>query len=341
MSGYLRRMRGAIDLEKQEVIPAFLWNQDFVAHEANTKYKAYVTDGSIMAKCQYEHIRKYDMDYAIIHGDDWMEVEEMGVRTILPDNEAPAPVYHPIRPSQPMRNITIPDYKKGGRLQVRIEAIRALRDTFNNDVMIIGHVNAPFTMASYLLGIQDALLLPYDNPDFLVEIMEIGLKNGIECARAQVEAGAHMVWVGDDMASSWTISLEHFRRFALPYQKRIIESIHRYGAYTFIQMHEDELPRLEILLETTSDVINVGRGADLRKVAKVLKGKRCFLGNMDPETVLLKGSISKIKEEIDECISVAAPGGGYIIGSCHNIPRYTPRENYRFFFDYVGSYPNR
>jgi uroporphyrinogen-III decarboxylase len=192
-------------------------------------------------------------------------------------------------------------------------------------------------MASMLIGLEDIMFLIHDNPDFLIKIIEIGFNNAIGCAKAQIEAGANMIWIGDTMASSWVISLEQFKKWALPYQKKLIDYIHNYDVYTFIQMHEKETDRIELMLQTDSDIINVANKADLKEAVNAIKGKKCLFGNIDPESVLFQGTPLKIKEKIDECISIAARGGGYIIGCCDNLPRYTPEENYKFFFDYVKS----
>jgi uroporphyrinogen-III decarboxylase len=49
----------------------------------------------------------------------------------------------------------------------------------------------------------------------------------IAFARAQVEAGADIIGLGDAVASQ--ISPAMYRRFALPYEQRIFQAVHQMG----------------------------------------------------------------------------------------------------------------
>lgn len=334
------RLKKAIKFKETDVLPSLIFDQDFIVHQNNYKYRQYITSEQIMADCQIKHQKKYDTGFAIIHGDDWMEVEELGVKTVMPENESPYPVKYPITSSkQKINNLSIPNYNKKGRLQIRINAIKEIKAKLKDEIAIIAHVNAPFSMACMLLGLENAMVLIYDNKNFFTKVMDFSLKNAIECVRCQINAGANIIWVGDTFASSWLLSFEHFKDLALPYQKKIIEYIQNLGVFTIIHMHEKETKRIIQSLKTGSDIISFAHKANMKKVVKYINGECCIFGNIDPESILLKGDFAVIKDSIDYCFGLA-PKSGYIIGCCDNLPRLTPEENYNFFFNYITHFPH-
>lgn len=329
------RIKETISLKVPDVLPAVIWDQDFIVENNNENYTDFILKPGIMSKCLTKHMNRFDLDYVIVHGDDWLEVEELGVKLTYPENESPAPIGYPVQPGKKINNIKIPDYSRSGRMRIRLEAIKALKGRFNNDIAIIGHVNAPFTMATMIIGLQESMVLIYDNPDFLNEIIEISFNNAMACAKAQIEAGANMLWIGDTTASSWLINLDQFKKWALPYEKKLINYIHSFGVFTFIQLHEKETARIEALLDSDSDIINVANKGDLKEAFDSIRGRKCIFGNIDPESILWKGDMNNIKEKVDRCKQIAGNGAGYIIGCCDNLPRYTPVKNYEFFFEYI------
>ena len=68
--------------------------------------------------------------------------------------------------------------------------------------------------------------LAHDILDFLTDIV-------IDFALFQLEQGAPMIGCGDAAAS--LVSASMFEEFALPYEKRVVEAIHRRGG--FVKTH--------------------------------------------------------------------------------------------------------
>jgi uroporphyrinogen decarboxylase len=59
----------------------------------------------------------------------------------------------------------------------------------------------------------------------------------------------------------------------------------------------------------------------------------CLSGGIDLIYVVKMGTPELIRERVREAIRVAAPGGGYILGTSDSIRDETPLENVRAFFD--------
>jgi len=98
----------------------------------------------------------------------------------------------------------------------------------------------------------------------------------------------------------------------------------------------------DILLEKYKlNSVDAGVENDIRILAKAFKGKIVFSGNADWR-VLLSGSLEKIELEVEKCIYIAAPGGGYIFDNGGETYTGVPPEMLKYEVEYakkVGRYP--
>ena len=74
----LERIKKAIKRDKCDRVPVGFCDQEFAVKLLGVKYSDYITKGETMAKVLLNIIDKYDVDWVWIHGDDWIEVENLG-----------------------------------------------------------------------------------------------------------------------------------------------------------------------------------------------------------------------------------------------------------------------
>ena len=55
---------------------------------------------------------------------------------------------------------------------------------------------------------------------------------------------------------------------------------------------------------------------------------------------MVTGSPADVKNEVLECLRIAAPGGGYVISTDHSLHDDIPLENVRALIDTVKAYGN-
>lgn len=66
---------------------------------------------------------------------------------------------------------------------------------------------------------------------------------------------------------------------------------------------------------------------DIGKIKKEYGKKLVLIGNVNNKQTLVSGTKEDVINETKECIKVAAPGGGYILGSDHSVHDDIPNEN--------------
>jgi uroporphyrinogen decarboxylase len=82
---------------------------------------------------------------------------------------------------------------------------------------------------------------------------------------------------------------------------------------------------------------------DLAEVKRRYGDRVCIVGNVSVDA-LSASTPEQVRALVQKCISLAGPGGGYMISSANSIPSYARPENVRAMADAIrefGSYPLR
>ena len=114
-----------------------------------------------------------------------------------------------------------------------LQTMRMLRAVLHDDTALIGFCGAPFTLASYLIegggskNYATTKAMLYSEPAMLHALLAKLTDTVAKYAAAQVAAGAQAVQVFDTWAGE--LAPDAYARFALPYQKAVIEHIKAAG----------------------------------------------------------------------------------------------------------------
>jgi uroporphyrinogen-III decarboxylase len=209
----------------------------------------------------------------------------------------------------------------------KLRAIRLVREHYGDRVLVQGSCAAPYSSVGLLFGLEETMLLAAGEPDLLAEACEFFVDLQSVYIQAQIEAGAHAIWLGDCNAFSGMLSLEQYRRFAAPSCQRLIEKAHEHGAIVHLHNSEIKVPYLLAEAELGADIINCGPAAEMSAVAGALGGKVCYSGNLDPIEILMRGTPEQVAAETARMLRTCHPGGGYLFCTGEMVPRDTPQEN--------------
>ena len=100
-----------------------------------------------------------------------------------------------------LAGLAMPDPLGGGRMHDRVLAAALFRERAGDDKLIEGWVEGPCAEGADLRGINALMVDFYDDPVFVHDLFAFNVEMGIAFARAQVEAGADIIGVGDAAAS--------------------------------------------------------------------------------------------------------------------------------------------
>jgi uroporphyrinogen decarboxylase len=178
-----------------------------------------------------------------------------------------------------------------------------------------------------LFGLEEAMLLALQEPDLFARACDFFVELQARWIEAQVQAGAHAIWLGDCNAYSGMLSLAQYKKFAFPSCKRLVDRAHACGAIVHIHNSEVLVPYLLAEVELGVDIVNCGPAADIGEVCQALAGKCCVSGNLDPIEVLMKGTPDEVARETERIVRIGRSHGGYLFNTGEMNPRDVPVEN--------------
>jgi uroporphyrinogen decarboxylase len=340
----LRNILEAISLEEPSRVPLTALEQEHAVKVANVSYADYARDSKIIAMVQKLAVKRYSLDMAWVHVDDWIEYEAMGDRLRFSYDNVPVCEEYAVKGEEDLDKLEIPDPSRDGRIPILLKGINLLSQEIGDEIMICGRVASAFSGMLLLRGLEQGLKDLYLNKRLVEKLLEIAHEVAKISAEAQIEAGAHALWIGDCLASSRIISPRFQEIYSLPYLRKIVEFVKNIGGISIIFTDERDLARFEKEAETNPDVHAVGTGLSIKEVKERLGDKECLFGNVDPINPLLQGSILAVSKAVEECIREGAPGGGFILSTGECVCRETPEQN---LYAYVkaaknnSSYPKR
>ncbi len=199
-------------------------------------------------------------------------------------------------------------------------------------------------MRGFTQWLEDLFL----NPAAAEALMEhsLAVSSGIaEFALGEMGQYVDVVCFGDDLGFQDRPYMrpEVYREKVKPYHRRLVESIKsKTDAKVF--MHSDGsvyalIPDfIDIGVEVLNPVQVSATGMDSARLKTEFGDDLSFWGAIDTQEVLPRGTPEDVRNEVKRRIGDLAPGGGYVMGSVHNMQADVPPENVIAMFDSALEY---
>lgn len=296
----------------------------FAAKQIGATLKDFVLDYRVLVESKLHCVEHYGIDVVSAISDPMREAHGFGAKVIFPENDNPYCKEHllndlsdigKLKPVNPMAN---------ERMLDRVRAIEMFKSQVKGQVPIIGWVEGALAEAADLRDISLVMMDLMMEPDRIKELFEVIYEQQALFAKAQIDAGADFIGVGNAAAS--LVGPKLYEEFCLAYDRRIIKYIHDNGAKAKLHICGNTEPILHLLAQTDADIFDVDHVVDFGKVVKAFKGTRTVAnGNLDPVSEILNGSSSSLSKSIEARLKVADERS-LISGGCE-IPLDTPVEN--------------
>lgn len=284
------------------------------------------TDVDAMVRCKTQAVDAFDYDLTEIFPDDYIEFEPLGLNM----SNDPA---HPTMPLSylPMDQATlgrfrIPDPTHDMRLPFHLEMIRQTKAALGDSCCVMGRIAAPFSALGLVYGIDTLLLAMFEQPDLLRDNLRFFTEHQIAFGRAQQEAGADVLWLGDCVADSTFLSPQWFAEFAQIPAAEVAGTLTASGGLVIYHTCETSLPHLELQTKLPASAVNVGEGVNIAAIRQALGPNKCLTGNFDP-VLLRDGTPDQVAEETVKMITENASKPGWAFNTGEGIMATTPRAN--------------
>jgi uroporphyrinogen decarboxylase len=229
------------------------------------------------------------------------------------------------------------------------------RQLHDSGKIVLGEASysgAPFFIYPWLRGVDLWMMDPYSNPKlykYLAEKITALSAKILERWLELVGPYLDVLCFYDDIAMQTgpMVSLDHYRQWVLPYEKRLTDiarrmtrakrSIHCCGSCY------DLLPGfIEAGYEILNPVQTRARNMEAWRLKKNYGDQMAFYGGLDVQRLLPFGTVDEVRQGVKDLIQTLGPRGGFLFATSHNIEPDTPLENIVALFDAVhefGRYP--
>ena len=297
-----------------------------VAREAGVSYSEYVRDYRKLVEGNLICAEKYGVDSVGAISDPVRETAAFGARVVFRENACPYSEVPLITDDFDLSVLNRFDPLDSPRTLDRVKACELLRQKAGNDYPVIGWVEGCLAEAADLRGINELLVDLAEDEEYLAKLFEIVFAQQKRFAKAQIDAGADFIGVGNAVASLVGPAL--YEKYGLAFDRAIVDYIHEQGAGVKLHICGNITKLLELLLQVGPDILDVDWMVDFRRAAQVFKGsKTAVSGNFNPAGAILLGSVEQVEAEIRRCISEGTETT-LIAGGCE-IPAAAPDENLR------------
>ena len=340
MNGY-ERIMAAIEGRPADRVPVMLHNFMMAAEEAGYSMAQYREDPVKIADAHSRAIEKYDYDGIFIDVDTATLAGAIGVPVDYPENEPARCHGAAIKDLSEVMTLEVPDIANDKYIGIWLQATQLLRKRFGDEICVRGNCDqAPFSLASMMrtpaIWLMD--LLDEDNRDNVMALLEYCTMAGCRFVELMAEAGAHMISNGDSPAGPDMISPQMYRQFALPGEKKVIDTAHSFNLPYVLHICGNTTAILEDIAGCGADGLEIDYKTDTRKANDLLKDQVCFIGNIDPSGVLALGTPDDVRQTTLELLNIFADNPRFILNAGCALPSMTPPENLRTMIETARSF---
>ena len=321
MERMTRRLKG----EPVDRVPNFDIMMNFAAHYIKKPLREYYLDYRVLVDANMAMLDDFDLDIVQAISDPYRETHDLGGDIIFEPDHNPMCPDPPIREYDDVKKLTFVAPENGPRMSDRLKALRAFRDKVGGEVPIMGWVEGAFAQAADVRGINEIMVDVSVEPDWVVDLLEKLAELEIAFARAQIQAGADIVGLGDAAASM--INREMYQKFALPYEQRIFAAVHEMGALGRLHICGRTTHLLDLMVTCGADIIDVDWMVPFDKASATFRDRVSICGNFDPVVIMLQGRTDDVRRATKQCIDIGGPRM-FSAGGCE-IHDGTPYENIR------------
>jgi MtaA/CmuA family methyltransferase len=249
-----------------------------------------------------------------------------------PEDNIPS-VIEPFLSEPRIDRLKMPDPYRDGRMPVLLESTRMAVKEVGEKAFVVSTVMGPLNLAGQIRGVENLMLDFYDRPEFVEELLDFAVEVGSAHGRAQVEAGAHGILIGEALASPSMISPAFFKKFIREREKRLIQALQESGAKnTILHICGDIRRILADCAMTGTNLIDVDWMVDIGELIEneeISRAKITARGNLNPAGVLLSKNPEDVIRESRKLIEANKSKGRFILSAgCNMSPASVP-ENLR------------
>jgi MtaA/CmuA family methyltransferase len=308
----------------------------FAADQIGVPYGRYAADHNVLAEAQIRTAEKFEFGHVSCVSDPAREAADCGATVHFFDDQPPAidEVHSLLQDKRALVGLAIPDPLGGGRMHDRVLAAAAMHQRVGGQRLVEGWIEGPCAEAADLRGINRLMTDFYDDPPFVRDLFDFVMEMELRFAKAQVEAGAELIGLGDAAAS--LVGPQIYEEFVLPCERKMVEALHAMGAKVRLHICGNIRRILAGIGSLGCDIVDVDYLVPLEAARREMGPHQVFAGNLNPVATVRNASAAEVAAAVAECHAQAGPR--YIVAAGCEIPRDTPEANVLALGEYARTH---
>ncbi|MCK9413701.1 MAG: uroporphyrinogen decarboxylase family protein [Prolixibacteraceae bacterium] len=316
------RYVGMLEGKKVDFVPRTPILMQFAAEFIGSNYACFASDFKTLVKSNEKCAKYFGVDQLSCISDPYRETHGFGSE-VKYLKDAPPRSTHPLSENTDMGLLMDPNPLKSERMLDRVNAVKLYKEKFGDEYSVLGWVEGPAASAATLRDVSIFLMdLIIDEP-FTCELMDRCLETCISFAKAQIDAGADTIGIGDAIASQ--VSPDIYENLILPREMKLIRAIKDMDAYVKLHICGNIAHLLPGISSLDIDILDVDHMVNLADVRAILPKRVAIAGNIDPVEGILRGTPESIRKRINDDYQLV--GNPYLVNAGCEIPSGTPYEN--------------
>lgn len=292
----------------------------FAAEHIGSNYGAFASDHRVLVEANLRCAEQFGLDQVSTISDPYRETSGFGAPIEFQRDGVPICLKPPLEDDLDLAKLPRPDPLKAPRMRDRVDAVRAYRERAGERYSVLGWVEGPAAEAADLRGVSNFLMDLLDDADYARTLMARCVETGIAFARAQVDAGADTIGIGDAVASQ--VSPQVYESLILPAERELVAAVQGMGVYVRLHICGNITHLLPGIATLGVDILDVDHLASLATVRQAVGADVTLAGNVDPVACVMRGPPERVRAAIAACAKTA--GGRFMVNAGCEIPAATP-----------------
>lgn len=222
--------------------------------------------------------------------------------------------------ARPLSALPTDQFLDSGRVPVVLAAIAALRRRYDHEVAIVASIVGPFTLAAKLFGFDAFFGWIAEDPAAAAACLDATLPLCLLYARAQLDAGADVILVGEAGSSGDLISSRTYRDLVTPRQAAFCSQL---AGPTILHICGKSTRHLPHVATTGATGFSFDEKVDSVEARRCLKGRTALVGWVPTLGLLLNGAPQDVYDWACRCLT----DGADILNAGCSLPPHVPATN--------------
>ena len=325
----LERVNARLSGKPVDKIPNMNIFMSIIAREAGVSYSRYAQDYRKLVEGNLICAEKFGLDSVSAISDPMREASAFGAKVVFPENGVPYAETNLVTDDILSGKSDLSILKRFDPLESprtldRVKACELFREKTGNGYPVIGWVEGCLAEAADLRGVSELLVDLAGEEEYLDDFFPVIFEQQKRFAKAQIDAGADFIGIGNAVAS--LIGPALYQKYGLAWDKAMTDYIHAQGARVKLHICGNISSILELLKQVQPDILDIDWMVDFGHAVRLFKGTRTAVsGNFNPAGAILRGSVKEVEDDVKRCID-AGNETTLIAGGCE-IPAAVPDEN--------------